>query len=164
MTVFLAEQRQKTSSDTRGSLVLFASTKIKRTTLRTTASEVYALMKCFGACQMLRSLWKDISGSDACIHMSTDTTHLVRTASTTHVPEQQETIHMFRCTGKKLAQVLLLICRMSALSVVSADCLTKTSANCKNRVDSVMGGDIKEIDSSCLQVSHRAQDFCICFG
>ena len=28
-----------------------------------------------------------------------------------------------------------------------ADCLTKASANCKNLVDSVMSGDIKEIDS-----------------
>ena len=55
MTVFLAEQRQK-NSDTRGSLVFFESTKIKRTTLSTTVAELYALMKCFATCQMLRGL------------------------------------------------------------------------------------------------------------
>ena len=65
MTVFLVEQRQKNNRDTRGSLVFFESTKIKRTTLSTTVAELYALMKCFGTCQVLRGLWKDISGADA---------------------------------------------------------------------------------------------------
>ena len=43
---------------------------------------------------MLRGLWKDISGLDAEIHIRTDANNLVSTASTTHSPEQQETIHM----------------------------------------------------------------------
>ena len=46
MTVLLARQRQRTSHDTRGSLVFFESTKIKRTTLSTTVAELYALVKC----------------------------------------------------------------------------------------------------------------------
>ena len=116
MTVFLAEQRQKTSRDTRGSLVFFDSTKIKQTTLSTTVAELCAWMKCFGTCQMLRGLWKDISGSDDRIHMRADANNSVRTASTTHVPEQQDTIHMIQMLGN--AQVPLLICRMSALSAV----------------------------------------------
>ena len=43
-------------------------------------------MKCFGTCQMLRGLWKDISGLDAETHMRTDADNLVSTASTTHSP------------------------------------------------------------------------------
>ena len=39
--------------NTRGSLIFFESTKIKRTTLSTTAAELYALMKCYGTCQMV---------------------------------------------------------------------------------------------------------------
>ena len=97
----VAEQRQKSSRDTRGSLVFFESTKIKRTTLSTTVAELYALMTCFGTCQMLRGLWKDISGADACIHMRTDANNLVTTASTTHVREQQETIHMIQMLRKE---------------------------------------------------------------
>ena len=69
MNIFIADQRVKNRRDTRGSLVFFESTKIKRTTLSTTVAELYALMKCFGTCQMLRGLWKDISGLDAEIHM-----------------------------------------------------------------------------------------------
>ena len=59
MTIFIADQRVKNRRDTRGSLVFFESTKIKRTTLSTTVAELYALMKCFVTCQMLRGLWKD---------------------------------------------------------------------------------------------------------
>ena len=58
MTIFIADERFKGRRDTRGSLMFFESTKIKRTTLSTTVAELYALMKCFGTCQMLRGLWK----------------------------------------------------------------------------------------------------------
>ena len=66
MTIFFADERVNNRRDTRGSLVFFESTKtkIKRTTLSTTVAELYALMKCLGTCQMLRGLWKDISGLD----------------------------------------------------------------------------------------------------
>ena len=50
---------------------------------------------------MLRGLRKDISGSDACVHMRTDANNLVTTASTTHVPEQQETLHMIQMLRKE---------------------------------------------------------------
>ena len=36
----------------------------------------------------------DISGTIAGIHMRTDANNLMTTASTTHLPEQKETIHM----------------------------------------------------------------------
>ena len=57
--IFLAEPRT-TSKHSRGSLVDCESTKIKRTTLSTTVSELYSLMKCFGTCQFVRGLWMDI--------------------------------------------------------------------------------------------------------
>ena len=69
MTIFIADERVKGRRDTRGSLMFFESTKIKRTTLSTTVAELYALMKCFGTCQMLRGLWKDISGMDTESHI-----------------------------------------------------------------------------------------------
>ena len=95
MTIFIADERVKGRRDTRGSSMFFESTKIKCTTLSTTVAELYALMKCFGTCQMLRALRKDISGMDAEIHIRTDANNLVTTASTTHAPEQ-ETIHMIQ--------------------------------------------------------------------
>ena len=71
MTIFVADERVKGRRDTRVSLMFLESTKIKRATLSSTVAELYALMKCFGTCQMLRGLWKDISGMDAEIHVRT---------------------------------------------------------------------------------------------
>ena len=101
MVIFMAEPRKEKSKNTRGSLIFFESTKIKRTTLSTTVAELYALMKCYGTCQMLRGLIKDITGLSSEIHMRTDANNLVTTASTTHVPEQQETIHMIQMLRKE---------------------------------------------------------------
>ena len=144
MTIFIADERVKGRRDTRGSLMLFESTKIKRTTLSTTVAELYALMKCFGTCQTLRGLWKDICGTDAKIHTRTDANNLVTTASTTHAPEQQETIHMTRkeaCSGAiaDLSHVRTEHCL--------SDCLAKKSANPKNLMDAVKSGWLKELDS-----------------
>ena len=62
MVILMAEPRKEKSGNTKGSLIFFESTKIKRTTLSTTVAELYALMKCYGTCQMLRGLIKDITG------------------------------------------------------------------------------------------------------
>lgn len=94
LVIFMAEPKKEKSRNARGSLIFFESTKIRRTTLSTTVAEVYALMKCYGTCQMLRGLIKDITGISSEIHMKIDANNLVTTASTTHIPEQQETIHM----------------------------------------------------------------------
>ncbi len=81
--IFMAEPRER-SSHTYGSLVDFESHKINRTTLSTTVAELYACMKCFGMCQFLRGLWKDLTGMDAEIHLRTDANNLVTTATSTH--------------------------------------------------------------------------------
>ena len=61
MVIFMAEPRKGKRKNTGGSLIFFGPTKIKRTTLSTTVAELYALMKCYGTCQMLRGLIKDIT-------------------------------------------------------------------------------------------------------
>ena len=55
---------------------------------------------------MLRGLWKVISGAAAEVQMGTHANNLVSTASTTHSPEQQETIHMIQMLRKEVAQEL----------------------------------------------------------
>ena len=70
----------------------------------------------------------DVFGSPAELHMRTDANNLVTTASTTHLPEQKETIHMINqlrheaCSGAidDLAHVVSVDC--------SSDVLTKASA------------------------------------
>ena len=99
--VFIAEPRRPSKENTRGSLVDYESKKIKRTTLSTTVAELYSFMKCFGTCQFLRGLFMDISGCVAQLHMRTDANNLVTTAGTTHLPEQQETIHMIQMLRKE---------------------------------------------------------------
>ena len=88
----------------------------------------------------------DISATAAEIHMRTDANNLVTTASTTHLPEQRETIHMINqlrhesCSGSidDLAHV------------VSADCmadrLTKASAKSTALVRTVETGNILNVD------------------
>ena len=45
LVILMAEPRKEKSRNTKGSLIFFESTKIKRTTLSTTVAELYALMK-----------------------------------------------------------------------------------------------------------------------
>ena len=145
-TVFLVEARQYGKVDARGSLIDYESQKIKRTVLSTTVSELYAFMKCFGTCQFLRGLWMDIFGHPAELHMRTDANNLVTTASTTHLPEQKETIHMINqlrheaCSGSidDLAHVVSEDCL--------ADCLTKASAKPQALMKSVDTGILPNVD------------------
>ena len=146
--IFLAEARKSSqgTGDTYGSLVDYESQRIKRTVLSTTVSELYAFMKCYGTCQFLKGLWMDISGMRAEIHMITDAKHLVTTASSTHLPEQKETIHMIAmlrkeaCSGNidDLAHVYSQYCL--------SDALTKSSANPDILIKSVNTGILPQVD------------------
>ena len=80
---------------------------------------------------MLKGLRKDISGFDACIHTRTDANNLVTTASTTHAPEQQETIHMIQMLRKEACSGALADLSRVRTERCLADCLTKASANCQ---------------------------------
>ena len=68
-------------------------------------------VRCFEDCA------RDISGMDAEIHIRTDANNLATTASTTHGPEQQETIYMIQML-RKLVQEPLVICHRLGLSTV----------------------------------------------
>ena len=92
---------------------------------------------------MLRVLWKFISGSDACVHMRADANNLVTTGSTAHVPEQQETLHMIQMLRKEACSGAIPELLHVRTERCLADYLTKTSANSKNLVDSVISGNIK---------------------
>ena len=88
----------------------------------------------------------DISATAAEIHMRTDANNLVTTASTTHLPEQRETIHMINqlrheaCSGAidDLAHVVSDDCM--------ADCLTKASAKPNALIKTVETGNILNVD------------------
>ena len=147
MFIFMAETRKEKSKNNNGSLIFFESTKIKRTTLSTTVAELYALMKCYGTCQMLRGLIKDITGLSREIHMRTDANNLVTTASTTHVPEQQETIHMIQMLRKETCSGSIADLSHIRTQWCLADCLTKKSANPQNLIDAVRQGVLKEVDA-----------------
>ena len=150
MVIFMAEPRREKSRNTMGSLIFFESTKIKRTTLSTTVAELYGLMKCYGTCQMLRGLFKDITGLSSEIHMRTDANNLVTTASTTHVPEQQETIHMIQILRKEACSGSIADLSHIRTQWCLADCLTKKSSNPQNLIDAVRrfrSGSLKEVAS-----------------
>ena len=104
-------------------------------------------MKCYGTCQMLRGLIKDITGLSSGIHMRTDANNLVTTASTTHVPEQQETIHMIQMLRKEACSGSIADLSHIRTQWCLADCLTKKSANPQNLTDAVRSGTLKEVDS-----------------
>ena len=76
---------------------------------------------------MLRGLRTDSSGADACIHMRTDANNLVTTASTTHVPEQQETIHMIQMLRKEACSGAIADLSHVRTERCLADCLTKAT-------------------------------------
>ena len=145
MLIFMSEPRKEKSRNSRGSLIFFESTKIKRTTLSTTVAELYALMKCYGTCQMSRGLKKDITGHSCEIHMRTDANNLVTTASTIHVPEQQETIHMIQMLRKEACSGSIADLSHIRTQWCLADCLTKKSANPQALIDAVRQGILKEV-------------------
>ena len=147
MVIFMAEPRREKSRNTKGSLIFFEPTTIRGTTLSTTVAELFSLMKCYGTCQMLRGLIKDTTGSSSEIHMRTDANNLAATASTTHVPEKQETIHMIQMLRKEACSGSIAGLSHIRTQWCLADCLIKKSANPQNLVDAVRSGILKEVDS-----------------
>ena len=79
--------------------------------------------------------------------MRTDANNLVITASTTHVPEQQETIHMIQMLRKEACSGSIADLSHIRTQWCLADCLTKKSAGPQNLIDAVRSGTLKEVDS-----------------
>ena len=88
----------------------------------------------------------DLTGEAAEVHMRTDANNLVTTASTTHLPEQKETIHMIN----ELRTQALSGSIDDLAHVVSndclADCLTKASAKPDYLIKAINTGVLPHVD------------------
>ena len=91
---------------------------------------------------MLRGLWKDISGSVANVHIRAHDNNIVTTASTMRVPEQQRPFTWLMLWAEACSGAIAGLSHVRAERCF-ADCLAKASAACKNLVDSVMSGNMK---------------------
>jgi hypothetical protein len=146
--IFIAQDRDDKSAqaDTWGSLVDYESHKITTTTMSTTVAELNALMRCFGSCLFLRGLWADVSGTVCDIHMRTDANNLVTTASTTHLPEQKETVHLIQMLRKESCSGQIHDLSHISTHYMLADALTKHSAKPDQLVNSIITGRIEQCD------------------
>ena len=146
--MLLSESRERSSEDGKsyGSLVDYESQKIEKTVLSTTVAELYSFMECLGSCQFLRGLWMDISGEVADIHMRTDATNLVKTARTTHLPEQKETIHMMSMLRKEACSGSIHDLAHIPTQNCLANCLTKVSAKVEKLITAVKTRGLLDVD------------------
>jgi hypothetical protein len=162
--IFIAEERREHSqvsdqqyrsrdkkgqqdTNTRGSLVDYESSKIKRTALSTTVAELYSFMKCYGTSLFMKGLWMDISGNSAPVHMRTDAHNLVTTASTTHLPEQRETIHMIQMLRRETCSGSIDDLAHARTADCLSDCLTKHTAKPDALIDAVDKGILPKADT-----------------
>ena len=79
--------------------------------------------------------------------MRTDANNLVTIASTTHVPEQQDTNHMIQMLRKEACSGFIADLSHIRIQWCLADGLTKKFANPENLIDAVRNGILKEVDS-----------------
>ena len=90
----------------------------------------------------------DITGCEAELHIRTDANNLVTTASTTHLPEQKETIHMINQLRTEASSA-----QMEDLAhVVTGDCLsdalTKNSIKPDVLIEAVQTGILPNCDNN----------------
>ena len=88
----------------------------------------------------------DTSGEAADLHMRTDAHNLVTTASTTHLPEQKETIHMIQMLRKESSSGSIDDLAHVRTERCLADCLTKNSAKPEALQKAVSTGILRTID------------------
>jgi len=82
----------------------------------------------------------DLTGTAAELHMRTDANNLVTTASTTHLPEQKETIHMINQLRTEASSGSIDDLAHVVSADMMADCLTKNSANPQYLLDAIQNG------------------------
>ena len=147
--IFLAEQRdlRQGSSNSRGSLVDYESHKITATTMSTTVAELHGLMRCHGSALFLRGLWSDRTGEIADVHIRTDANNLVTTASTTHQPEQKETMHLIQMLRKESNSGQMHDLAHVRSEDCLADSLTKHSAKADELTKAVLTSNLLNVDA-----------------
>ena len=138
--IFLAEQRdlRQGSSNSRGSLVDSETRKITATTMSTTVAELHGLMRCYGSALFLRGFWS---------HIRTDANNLVTTASTTHQPEQKETMHLIQMLRKESNSGQMHDLAHVRSEDCLADSLTKHSAKADELIKAVLTGNLLNVDA-----------------
>ena len=110
----------------------------------------------------------DIPGQEAEIHMKTDAKNLVTTASTTHLPEQKETIHIIAVGRKEACSGNIADLAHVTTHDCLSDCLTKHSAKPENLVNAIKTGTLPTIDNhpnfrSLMQHRSYVTNWCNCF-
>ena len=116
------------------------------TAMSTTVAELHGLMRCFGTCLFLRGRWSDISGELADVHIRTDANSLVTTASTTHQPDQKETMHLIQMLRKESNSGQMHDLARVRSEYCLADCLTKSSAKADELIKAVLTGVLPNAD------------------
>ena len=89
----------------------------------------------------------DMSGESAPLHMRTDANNLVTTASSTHLPEQKETIHMIQMLRKESCSGAIDDLAHVKTQDCLADCLTKHSAKPDSLIKAVETGVLPNVDT-----------------
>ena len=88
----------------------------------------------------------DISSACADVHIRTDANNLVTTASSTHLPEQKETIHMIQMLRKEACSGSIDDLAHVRTEVCLSDCLTKASAKSLNIRQAIETGVLPDVD------------------
>ena len=89
----------------------------------------------------------DISAEAAVVNMRTDANNLVTTASTTHLPEQKETIHMVQMLRKESSSGSIEDLAHVRTEHCLSDALTKNSAKPEALLKAVLTGILPTIDA-----------------
>ena len=126
-------------------MVDYEKRKITATTMSTTVAELHGLMRCHGSALCLRCLWSDITGEIADVHIRTDANNLVTTASTTHQPEQRETMHLIQMLRKESNSGQMHDLAHVRSEDCLADSLTKHSAKADELITAVLTGNLLNV-------------------
>ena len=103
----------------------------------------------------------DLSGCIAPIHMRTDANNLVSIAASTHLPEQQETVHMIQMLRRETCSGDIADLSHVRTEHCLSDSLTKHSAKPDALITSVETGSLRQVDCHPLfrtTLQHKA--FC----
>lgn len=87
-----------------------------------------------------------MTAADLEIHMRTDANSLVTTAKTTHVPEQEETIHMIQMLHHESCSGVIEDLAHTETKHMKADCMTKESAAPDNLIQAANSGILPKAD------------------
>ena len=158
--IFVAEERdlRRGTSILRGSLVDYKSHKITATAMSTTVAELHGLMRCYGSAVFLRGLWSDITGEIADVHIRTDANSLATTASTTHQPEQKETMHLIQTLRKESNSGQMHDLAHVRSEDCLADSLTKHSAKPDELIKAVLTGNLLNVVPCTSAISYQLQN------